>query len=169
MQYGKFKLQRMRVLNNMKMLLKSLAILVLSCVALHAQDYYIATANTTALTIQQPASGSRIISFPTPGSPGASVYCVSASTITTSWNGTNATATAGSEVKLPGTTNASGMTVWTGSNVGSGTTGPVQNVAAGGTLPIDLSRFRFGTVGSPQNLTITTSNSCTITFAYSAQ
>lgn len=133
-------------------------------------DHYIASASTTALTLQQPAVNARQISFAPPGAGVASVsvYCASASTATFSWNGTAATATAASEIKLPGTQLPSGMTVWTGSNVGSGTTGPVYNIAAGQTMPFDLSYFKFGTQGTGANITITTSNSCTITFAYSA-
>lgn len=131
-------------------------------------DHYIATASTTALTVQQPASNARQITFGSSTVAGASVYCASASTATLKWSGTAASATAGSEVKLPGTRYASGMTVWTGSNVGSGTTGPVYNVPAGGTINLDLTWFKFGTGGTTQNLTIATSNSCTITFAYSA-
>lgn len=139
--------------------------------AAHGQgvDHYIASASTTALTVQQPvAADARIITFGDANVAGASVYCVSASTATISWNGTAATATAGTEAKLPGTQRPSGMTVWTASNVGSGTTGPVYNVPAGATFSIDLSWFTFGTQGTTANLTIATSNSCTITFAYSA-
>lgn len=132
-------------------------------------DHYIASATTTALTVQQPvAADARIITFGDANVAGASVYCASASTATISWNGTAATATAGSEAKLPGTQRPSGMTVWTASNVGGGTTGPVYNVPAGSTFSIDLSWFIFGTQGKSENLTISTSNSCTITFAYSA-
>lgn len=132
-------------------------------------DHYIASAATTALTVQQPvADDARLITFGDSNVAGASVYCASASTATIKWNGTAATATAGTEVKLPGTQRPSGMTIWTGSNVGTGTTGPVYNVAAGSTFPIDLTWFVLGTQGTATNLTIATSNSCTITFAYTA-
>lgn len=153
----------------MKTLLALSALLALPMFA-QDHDHYIASASTTALTLQQPASNARQISFapPGPGIASVSVYCASASTATFSWNGTAATATAGSEIKLPGTQYPSGMTVWTGSNVGSGTTGPVYNIAAGQTAPFDLSWFQFGTQGTGANLTVTTSNSCTITFAFSA-
>jgi hypothetical protein len=133
------------------------------------QDHYVATASTTALTLQQPASNARQITFGSATVAGASVYCASASTATISWNGSVSTATAGTELKLPGTQRASGMTVWTATNQSSaGTTGPVYNVPAGLTYNIDLTWFRFGTQGTGANITITTSNSCTITFAYSA-
>jgi hypothetical protein len=152
--------------------MRNLAALILACLPIFAQtlpsDHYIATASTTALTIQQPAANGRQITFPPPGVAGAWVYCAAAQTATLSWNGTAATTTAGAEVKLPGTFAASGMTVWTASNVGAGITGPVYNIAAGGTVPLDLSWFRFGTQGSGANLTISTSGTCTINFLYSA-
>jgi hypothetical protein len=138
------------------------------CGLAFGQDHYIATANTTALTVQQPALNARQITFGSPTVAGASVYCSSAQTATISWNGAAATSTAGTEKLLPGTQQPSGMTVWTASNAGAGTTGPVYNVAAGATFSLDLSWFRFGTQGTTANLTITTSGSCTITFAYSA-
>jgi hypothetical protein len=148
-----------------------LASLVLLAAGVYGQgvDHYIASAATTALTLQQPAAAdARIITFGDSNVAGASVYCASASTATISWNGTAANSTAGTEAKLPGTQRPSGMTVWTASNVGSGTTGPVYNVPAGATFTLDLSWFVFGTQGTTENLTIATSNSCTITFAYTA-
>jgi hypothetical protein len=150
-----------------KTLLASLFVLA-SAVYGQGVDSYIATASTTALTMQQPPANGRQITFGSATLAGASVYCLAAQTATLSWNGTPATATAGSEVLLPGTQRPSGMTVWTASNVGSGTTGPIYNVGAGATFPLDLSRFSFGTQGSAQNLTIATSGTCTITFSYSA-
>lgn len=153
-------------------LLRIAALFALSfCARLFAQgppDHYIATASTTALTLQQPATNARLITFGSPTVAGASVYCAAAQTATISWNGAAATATAGSEKKLPGTQRASGMTVWTASNVGSGTTGPVYNIPAGATVNFDLSWVTFGTQGTSANLTITTNGTCTITFAYSA-
>ncbi len=131
-------------------------------------DHYVATANTTALTIQQPAANARQITFGDVQNAGASVYCASAQTATISWGGTAATATAGSELKILGTQQPSGVTVWTGSNVGAGTTGPVYNVAAGQTLLVSLSWFHLGTQGTSENLTVMTSGTCTITFLYGA-
>lgn len=132
-------------------------------------DHYVASASTTALTIQQPATGARRITFGSPTIPSASIYCATAQTATVKWNGTAATSTAGTEAKLPGTTKASGVTVWTASNVGAGTTGPVYNVAAGATFNIfDLSWISFGATGTATNVTIATSGTCTITFYYSA-
>lgn len=151
----------------MKTLLASLFLLAGAAYG-QVADYYIATASTTALTLQQPAANARQITFGSPTIAGASIYCVAAQTATLSWNGAAATATAGTELKLPGTQQPSGMTVWTASNVGAGTTGPVYNVAAGATFPLDLSRFFLGTQGTASNITIATSGACTITFSYSA-
>ena len=148
------------------------ASLLLFSFALHAQpvpsNHYIATASTTALTIQQPAANARQITFGSPTVAGASVYCAAAQTATIYWSGAAATATSGSEVLLPGTQTPSGATIWTGSNVGTGTTGPAYAVPAGATFLIDLEWFHLGTQGTTSNLTIKTTGTCTITFAYSA-
>lgn len=148
----------------------SLLTIALAASVLHGQanDHYMATATTTALTVQQPASNARLITFGGGTVPGASVSCAAAQTATLSWGGAAATATAGAEKLVLGTFIPSGATVWTASNVGAGISGPVYNIAAGGTVNIDLSWFRLGTQGTTQNVTITTSGSCTITFFYSA-
>lgn len=134
-----------------------------------AADHYIASASTTAFSIQQPATNARQISFGSPTVAGASVYCVAAATAQIKWNGAAATTTAGTELKLPGTQQPSGANVFTASNVGTGTAGPIYNVPAGGTMTFDLTWFRFGTQGTSANITIATSGTCTITFAYSAE
>lgn len=132
-------------------------------------DRYTAQAATTAYTIQAPASNGRTIIFGTERTAGASVYCASAQTITLKWNGTAATATtSATEVKLPGTQQPSGMTLWTASNVANSTTGPTYAVAAGGTLLLDLFNFRLARNGTNSNLTIAADGTCTITFYYSA-
>jgi hypothetical protein len=133
-------------------------------------DRYTAQATTTTgYTIQAPANNGRQIVFGTQGTAGASVYCAAAQTATLSWNGTAATATtSATEVKMPGTRNSSGMTLWTASNVGGGTTGPVYQVAAGATLLLDLYNVRLAANGTGNNLTITVNGSCTITYYYSA-
>lgn len=133
-----------------------------------AVDHYIASVATTALTIQQPSTGARRITFGDSQNAGASVYCASAATATLKWAGTAATATTVAEKKVIGTANASGVTIWSGSDVGTGTTGPVYNVPAGGTLNVGLSWFVLQGNGTAINITIATSGTCTITFAYSA-
>ncbi len=132
-------------------------------------DRYTAAAATTAFTIQAPAANGRAIVFGSQGTAGASVYCAAAQTVTLAWNGTAATATTSTaEKKLPGTQQASGMTLWTASNVGGGTTGPTYAVAAGGTLLIDLYSFRLAMNGAGNNVTISATGTCTITYYYSA-
>lgn len=133
-----------------------------------AVDHYIASVATTALTIQQPATGARRITFGDPQNAGASVYCASAATATLKWAGTAATATTVAEKKVIGTANASGVTIWSGSDVGAGTGGPVYNVPAGDTVNFGLSWFVLQGNGTAINITIATSSTCTITFTYSA-
>lgn len=142
----------------------------LPCVAQPVpSDHYTYSVSTTASTVQQPATQARQITFGDSDNAGLSVYCASASTITFSWNATTpASATAGAEKKLPGTQQPSGVTVWSGSNASGGVSGPVYNVAAGGTMLFSLTWFKLGTQGTFANITITTSNACTHTWLYSA-
>lgn len=128
------------------------------------QNYEV-TASTTAVTIQ----ANTIATGKTIQGGVASVYCASAQTATISWNGTNATATAGTVLKLPGTREGARATVWTGSNVGGGTGGPVYNVPAGAPgIRIDFKNFFLaGDGGTAQNFTIKTDGTCTITMAWS--
>ena len=141
--------------------MKKLLLLIAFSVSAFAQNHYLATATTTALTIQQPATGGANVVF-----GGASVYCAAAQTITLQWNGTAATATTLATLPVPRTNAASRATAWSGSNVGSGVTGPVYNVAAGGTFLIDLSGFSMGNSGTANNLSLVTSGSCTITITW---
>lgn len=154
----------------MKPLIASLLLLIGSAmVAQSPPDRYIAQATTTAYTIQAPANNGRLIVFGDQFTAGAWVYCAAAQTATLSWNGTAATATtSATEIMMPGTQLPSGMTLWTGSNVGGGTTGPVYNIPAGVTFPISLFWLRLGMNGTGNNFTITTNGTCTITFSYSA-
>jgi hypothetical protein len=129
-------------------------------------DHYQATAATTAMTVQAVSTtvgNARQIVFSY-----AVVYCATASTAIVQWNGAAATSTAGTELKLPGTFQPSTATVWTSSNVGTSTIGNTYGVPAGYSTVIDLSAFSMGSQGSAANLTIKTSNSCTITFNYAA-
>lgn len=151
--------------------MKTLLLLLLSlALPALATDHYLATASTTALTIQQPATGARQITFGDTFNQiaGATISCAAAQTATISWNGTAATSTAGAELKLPGTVNASGATIWTGSNVGGGTPGPVYQIAANQNVPLSLTWFQLFTAGTGTNLTITTTGTCQITLAYAA-
>jgi hypothetical protein len=153
----------------MRRLIALLAVMLGALTAQPPPERYTAQATTTAYTIQAPANNGRQIVFGTQGTAGASVYCVAAQTATLSWNQVAATATtSATEVKLPGTRNPSGMTLWTASNVSGGTTGPAYAIAAGATLLIDLYNFRLAANGTSNNLTISTTGSCTITYYYSA-
>ena len=67
---------------------------------------------------------------------------------------------------IPPTVKPSNATIWTASNVGSGTTGPVYNIQAGQTMSFDLGWFHMGAAGIQNNLTITTNGSCTITITW---
>lgn len=127
-------------------------------------DRFVATANTTALTVQQPASGARQVWFEE-----SSIYCASASTATSSWNGTAASATTVTIKGVPVSSRAATATAWSGSNVGAGTTGIVFNIPAGSTVPFDLRMFTMGASGTATNFTWTTSNSCTITIQWREQ
>ena len=136
-------------------------------VTLHGQatnNRYIATANTTALTVQQPATDAKQVRFTT-----ASAFCSVASTATWSWNGTAATATTLTPKRVPQTFLPASATAWSGSNVGAGTTGVVYNVPAGQTFPWDISHIVMGNQGTSTNLSLTTSNSCTITMEWLEQ
>jgi hypothetical protein len=96
------------------------------------------------------------------------VTCASAATLTTSWNGTAATATTGTAIKLPGSGPlARPVNVFTGSDVGSGTTGAVTTIAAGVSFPIDVTMFMVnGNSGTGTNLTFTTNSSCTFQITF---
>jgi len=126
---------------------------------------YSVSASTTALTVQQPATATNFVQFET-----ATVYCSSGSTITPMWNATTvATATTATIKRSPQTTTLPAATAWSGSNAASGTTGRVDNIPAGGTFVYDMSDFtmpRASSGGTKNNLTITTSNTCTISFQW---
>jgi len=121
---------------------------------------YLATASTTALTVQQPSSNANQVQL-----QWATIYCVAAQTATASWNGTAATATTLAIKKKPGTSANPKATAWSGSNVGAGTTGAVFNVPAGATMEFDLTTIYLGT-GTASNFTWTTNGSCTISIEW---
>lgn len=123
----------------------------------NAVNRYIATADTTALTVQQPTNGAKQVQFET-----ASVYCAIACTATGSWNGTAASATTLTIKKAPGTFAQPAATAWSDSNAGSGTAGVVYNVPAGGTILFDMSGIYMGTSGTATNYTFTASQAATI-------
>lgn len=136
------------------------AVLIGACYA-QAPDQYSVSASTTAVTIQQPATGGAQVQ----GSQ-VSIYCAAAQTATPSWNGTAATATAGTIKNSPSTINAPRLTAWTGSNVGAGTSGTVYNVPAGSERIFDISDVFLGNTGTASNYTWTTNGTCTISISW---
>ena len=143
--------------------MKKLILLVLAALSLHAQEFseYIYSSSTTAVTIQRPAAANKAMYFHQ-----AWMYCASAQTATLKWNGTAATATAGTAARLPGTTFQASAVPYTASDVGAGTTGATYVIPAGLTYAIDLSPFVLGATGANTNLSISTTGTCTITFTW---
>lgn len=113
--------------------MKILLLLALACAPMFCQNRYSVTSGdvvlsgtATTLTIQRPASGSTQITLES-----ATVFCSVACTFTQAFNGVAATATAGTAVAIPGNTAPATATVWTASNVGTGTAvGGIVRVAA---------------------------------------
>lgn len=107
------------------------------------------------LTLQQPATNASQVQFES-----AWFSCASAQTITLSWNGAAATATAGTALPLPPFRRPATVNVFTASNVGGGTTGPVYNVLAGVDYPISLAGLSMGTTGAATNFNFTPNGTC---------
>lgn len=143
-------------------------IIAIGCLALMSlsaqsppRQYIVTVTGSGKVTIQHLPNDPTVQTFVS-----AWFSCAAAQTVTLSWNGTGATATAGSAVRLPGTFLPSAATVWTASNAGGGTTGPVYNVLAGVDYPIDLSTFTMGNTGVNTNLNFLPSGTCTINARY---
>lgn len=144
-------------------MIRTLLALVVLAAGLQAQapnSYYV-SADTTKLTVQQPAENASQVQFGM-----VTVYCAVAQTVTEEWNGAAATTTAGTIKRSPGTLAAPMATVWTASNVGTGTTGPVYNVPGGQTLVLNASTVRMGTTGANTSYSIGTNGTCTITMSW---
>lgn len=143
--------------------MKALTIaLALASIAWGQNADYLATASTTALTIQQPAATDSIqVNFDQ-----AWIYCAAEQTATLKWNGTAASATTLAVKRLPTTSAPATATAWSASNVGSGTTGPTYVVPAGLTYRINLAKFHMNRGGTSTNLTLSTTGTCTITMAW---
>lgn len=113
------------------------------------------SSSTIKLTVQQIASGTRDLHFVSVG-----LKCTVDATFTLSLNGTAASATSGTVKKNnPWQPNAT-ATVWTASNVGSGTTHRTFDVIGGTSeQAFDLSRFIIPRgAGTGANLTVTSSS-----------
>lgn len=103
------------------------------------------------VTIQQPASGSKWVSFET-----AQVYCSVACVVTISRDGTAASTTAATEVSLNGGPSATAAG-FIDSNAGAGTTLNTIRLAAGETVAISLNGlFLEDNDTTTNNLTIQT-------------
>jgi hypothetical protein len=152
--------------------MKKLLLVALFAVGIGQAQIYKVTKNTVlaataeAITIQQPATGARQVTF-------ISVYVDStvAVTFTLSVNGTAATSTSLAVNNVnPGET-AAKTTAWSGSNVGAGTTIQTFGCSAACNLSIDLTGFTFPQGGSTTgtNLTMKTTSitgTVNITFTY---
>lgn len=130
--------------------------------SLAAQTRYLATtgdvsltAAGTTLTIQAPAANAKQWTGET-----AVIYCSVACNVTQAKNGSAATATTGTWTPInPAETTPAATSVFTASNVGSGTTvGPLIHMGAGQTLTIDLSKVSIGSTGTATNYSIAVSS-----------
>lgn len=132
-------------------------VLLLAATQMPAQTRYSATTGdvslssaATTLTIQQPAANAKQVTL-----EAAVVYCSAACSLTQSQNGAAATATAGTVTGLLPFGPPATATVWTGSNVGSGTAaGGIIHLAAGQSLTLDLSLIKLGNTGSGTNYSL---------------
>lgn len=119
-------------------------LVLLSCSLLAETKYFIASKSTSlsgaveAITVQQPATNSKDVSF-----TAAYAYCSAACTITVSIGGTAATTTALTPVSLTQPVATTTTTAYHTSNVGAGTTVAVYDIAAGGSLSLDLTRMNM--------------------------
>lgn len=117
-------------------------------------DVPLVSAGTT-LTIQPPATNAKQWTGET-----AYIYCSVACSVSQAKNGAAATATAGTFTAVnPGETTPAVTTVWTASNVGTGTAvGGILHLAAGATVAIDLSKVKLGATGTATNYSISVSS-----------
>lgn len=122
----------------------------------------IGSSGTSKLTIQQPSTGGKQVTF-----IAAVVQCAGQTfTVDQSQNGTAASATAGSAVALAPNSAAAVAKVFTASNVGGGTAvAPTLSYTAGDARVIDLSYLFMKASGTTNNYTVTVTNtggsSCT--------
>ena len=116
--------------------------------------YHEVTPNGAAVvvTVQQPSTGARQLVF-----EGATIYCSVACVPALEVNGTAATVTAGTLIKLDTRAPSATAAVFTGSDVGAGTVINRYPVAAGQQISIAKSGLLLGVdSGSKHNLTIRT-------------
>jgi len=116
---------------------------------LHGVYQEVSLSGTAAvITVQQPVSGAREVTF-----EGAVIYCSAACVLTLEINGTPATATAGTVIKLNTKAPTARAVVFTSSNVGVGTVVGKYESPTG----IAKSGLSLGVVtGTAQNFTLRT-------------
>jgi hypothetical protein len=103
----------------------------------------------TKLTIQQPSSNGKPLQL-----EAAVVYCSVACDVTQTQNGTAATATAGTATPILPFTVPALATIFTASNVGSGTqSGGVTHLSASSPVTFDLSKIIVPVGGTASNYT----------------
>jgi hypothetical protein len=110
------------------------------------------SAAAETLTVQQPASGAKQVSFEL-----GTVYCSVACTATLSQNGTAASATGATPTPINPAYKPASAAAYKGSNVGAGTTLSTYAVSAGATFAIDLSKISLGATGGT-NLSLAVSS-----------
>jgi hypothetical protein len=106
------------------------------------------TSSAAVVTVQQPASGAREVTF-----EGAVIYCSVTCIVTLEMNGTAATTTSGTVIKLNTKAPTAKAVVFTSSNVGVGTVIQKYESPAG----ISKSGLSLGVIsGTQQNITLRT-------------
>jgi hypothetical protein len=138
----------------MKKLLTLFVCLAGLAVAQLGRDYTVSystslVAAANAVTIQQPATGSKVVRF-----AGAYVYCSAECQITVERDGAAATATAATVVPIRTTTAAAVTKAFTSSDVGTGTVLGAYTIPPGGSQTIDLSMAGLYGDGTGKNLTV---------------
>ncbi len=114
------------------------------------------TGSTTGITVQGNGSAAPVYG------EYLSIYCAADTTVTTYWNSTAASATAGTWLVVPGAT-AAKPDIFTASNFSGGTTGFSFLIVAGSTLQLKIPNLSFpDKAASSKNFSFkTNSGSCT--------
>jgi hypothetical protein len=136
------------------------AFLVAACVGQAQVNQYSSTSGDVSLsasgysfTIQGPVNNSKSIQLVS-----ALIWCSVVCQVTQAQNGTAATVTAGTANVLLPTTAAAVATIFTGSDVGTGTpAGGIIHLAGGQWQTVNLSAVRMGST-APPNYTFTVSS-----------
>ena len=136
--------------------MRILCLLLLLAGGLRAADFIAfksttLTATPETLTVQQPATGSKSVAFLS-----AYAYCSVACTVTVSRSGIAATTTAFTPASLSQPTDTPATTAFHTSNVGAGTTLATYSLAAGESLPLDLTSMGMIGDNTARNLSIGT-------------